>query len=159
MNHFNWVIGTADTRDKIKYHLNKFARMFAVVRAAAQLARRFKGTIAFELLSTSLYWKTPLLREFIHDNNLRIVDFHGCCFNLRVVHGPNAGMLALKPWRVATNSRYIYDALNKQCSGDHQHQSLHGSNLAESERYTPEIANVIHKAYKQQGSSKAGRFS
>jgi hypothetical protein len=102
MNHFNWVIGTANTRNKIGYHISKFATMFAVVRAAAKVARRFKGTIAFELPSTSLYWKTPLLLEFIRDHNLCLVDFHGCCFNLRVAHGPNAGMLALKPWRVAT---------------------------------------------------------
>ena len=84
MNHMNWVIGSPETRTKIRQHVDKFTRMFAVVRAAARIVRRNKGIIAFELPSTSLYWKTPLVDEFIKENDLHIVDFHWCSFNLRV---------------------------------------------------------------------------
>jgi hypothetical protein len=149
MNQLNWVINGPKTREKIKHHLSKFVRMFAVVRAAARIVRRFKGTIAFELLSTIFYWKTALLKECIHENALEVVNFHGCSFTLRVTHGPNPGMLAPKPWRVATNSRFLAKALEKQCTRDHEHHHSHGVNLSKSESYTPEMAATIHKAFKE----------
>ncbi len=85
-------------------------------------------------------WQRRPVQRMIADLKLLGADFEGCAFG--VLASP--GVLARKPWKVATSRASLASALaGYRCSGDHEHGVLSGAAATASGFYTQIFCRVV----------------
>ena len=105
------------------------------------------GIVAIEWPKYNMYWKEPVVQDFICKHDFSVVDFDGCMFGLVSHHGKQAGVPIRKPWRIATNSVALRKALSLTCDGRHQHAACQGKDTKVTQAYTDPLVQTIHAAF------------
>ena len=87
---------------------------------------------------------------------LGIVHFarvDGCMLGFRTSNGG----IPRKRFTLATNDKTLFDTLNSvRCNDKHEHTPLVGGNeTSQSGHYTPEMARLIHKAWRNSVETRA----
>ena len=80
---------------------------------------------------------------------MRRVRFDGCAYGLQSQRGATKGMPIKKPWTIYTTVPEIHEKLHKLCPGDRAHAHCRGKDAQLSERYVPEIVDIIHQSWRQ----------
>ena len=115
------------------------------MRRVARVNRRNGGFIAIEWPTTCSYWHDVPVQDFIREIDLDRVRFKVCALGLT----GKGGLPVAKPWTVASDCEPLLDALSPfQCPRNHWHVELVGKYAKRSERYTPKMATVIHRAWR-----------
>eukprot|EP00972_Heterocapsa_arctica_P083750 12340969-Heterocapsa_arctica.AAC.1 len=77
------------------------------------------------------------------------VKFHGCTVGLK----SDEGVPMVKPWTVAADDSYVWQAFqDKKCPGPQEHpvhQRVEGKLTKGTEDYAPEMVNMIHRSWKR----------
>ena len=77
-------------------------------------------------------------------------DFHGCMLGTT----DQEGNPIKKPWTVATSMSEIGESLVQfQCDGNHTHVQGRGKPLKNTESYTFQFTDVVHKAFHRAATS------
>eukprot|EP00972_Heterocapsa_arctica_P092049 13576413-Heterocapsa_arctica.AAC.1 len=84
----------------------------------AKVCHAHGGKIAIGWLTGCEYWEWQTTTNFIHKYQLNTVHITGCAVGLKT----EEGIPILKPWQIATNDPYLWNALRgKLCPGKHVH--------------------------------------
>ena len=106
--------------------------------------RHLKPMIALEWPSGCIYWNFDRVQRFLHRFNLEMIKFDGCM--LGVVN--KEGIPMKKPWTIATNCSEVMKFFsNLKCLGEHTHAQGRGEDLKNTESYTYEFTDRIHKSF------------
>ena len=146
-------------KSKMKAHWELFKTLWKNFTRLARMVRAKGGSVSFELPRRNKYWSHDALNEFLREMNMQKARFDGCQFGLT---SKVDGRPINKPWCVATNDSFIYNALNGQtckserraghahtiCTNGEEHRWCEGVDTTPSENYTPKIAKAIHHAWR-----------
>ncbi len=127
-------------RARLAYRRRRSLRMVHSTEAVMTSALRTGGRGHFEWPRGCDGWRSRAVCRMIQRLGMAFADFDGCCFE--VLASP--GVLALKPWRVASTSRALVTALSAQrCAGDHEHGQLSGAYALQSGHYTVSLCRFV----------------
>ncbi len=91
------------------------------------------GGAHFEWPRRCLGWQRRRVRAMLSRLKLLVADFDGCRFGVEA----RLGLLALKPWRLATSRPELASILRTyRCTKDHEHGILSGSAATKSGHYS-----------------------
>ena len=115
-----------------------------------EMVRAYGGTFLFEHPRTSKAWQDQLVQQLQDHTDVIKINNDQCSFGLRSTDGG----LHKKPTSWLTNSTYIAKALDKPCTGDHEHQQTIGSHKGKSRaalaaKYPERLVRAVLKAYAQ----------
>ena len=106
-----------------------------ILRAQAQ-----GGAGHFEWPRHCRGWQRSRVQRLLRAANLRRAAFDGCQFGVEAA----PGLLAKKPWSVATSRPKLFEALNgRLCGGSHPHGRLHGRAATLSGHYTMPFCRCV----------------
>ena len=127
-------------RAGLAYRRRKSLKMVAVAERVMLAALASGGRAHFEWPRHCDGWRARRVQAMIRRLSMIVADFDGCCFD--VLAGP--GLLARKPWRLATTSPALATALSAQrCPGGHPHGQLSGKYALRSGHYTPSLCRFV----------------
>ena len=123
---------------------------FEVVAIAAFL---HGWLIAIEWPKTCAYWKRKKVKALLLLLGLQRIEIHGCMLGLTA----SDGLPIKKPWYIATNCSELLSMLKgKVCKGHHErHTPCQGSETKRTEQYTPELARIVHDAFRRSIASNS----
>ena len=132
------------SRRKVEYHQFVFQKIWSAMSEFVNSIRHLQPFIALEWPSGCVYWKYDRVIRFLNRYNLEAVKFDGC--RLGVVN--KEGTLMKKPWTVASNCGEINKYFdNLKCTGDHVHAEGRGEDLKNTENYTYEFTDRVHRSF------------
>ena len=115
------------------------------------------GDISFEWPSSCELWNEPAVESMIHKFSLNKVKMHGCAAGLI---SARTGLPVKKPWTIATSSPRVAEELGKfQCPGHEVHEPCAGAETKRTEAYTPEMAQAVHRAIRDQAVGYRARVA
>ena len=79
---------------------------------------------------------------------LRSVTLHGCMLGLKAKGGEKSGWPIKKPWTIKTDHMQLIEQFDPvKCPGGHNHAPCEGRHARQSENYTQQMVNRIHRAH------------
>ncbi len=125
---------------RLGYARRRSIRMVGHAETCLAKALSRGGDGHFEWPRRARGWQRRRVRRMLAALNLECADFDGCCFNAR----GSGGLLAQKPWRLATSRPDLALALRaKRCPGTHLHGHLSGRFATQSGHYTDEMCHFV----------------
>ena len=109
--------------------------------------------IAIEWPKTCAYWKRKKVKALLALLGLQRIEILGCMLGLTA----SDGLPIKKPWYSATNCLELISMLKgKVCKGHHErHTPCQGSETKRTEQYTPELARIVHDAFRRSIASNS----
>ena len=135
-------------RRKIAKHRRDFKKLFSNFYTLALEVRKRGGKVAMEWPTGCSLWNEPTVQAMLAELGLEPVHFHGCTLGLV---GRNGGMIK-KPWTIQTDCIEIRDEFSdRYCPGRSCHpfhEPCAGGNTKNTELYTWEFTDRLHKGFK-----------
>ena len=153
----NWYKGTHATRERILEHQRLFYRLWINLERIESEIRRVGAKMAIEWPRHCAYWHWDCVQEFLARNDLHSVNMDGCAYGLVARYGSLKGQPIKKPWRIATNMPELRQRLSRRCACTSAHAPCEGRDTSETEAYTDEMAEQIHRAFRDHCHSHAHR--
>ena len=130
---------------RLRRHLKTFRMIWSTFASCARKLAAKGGKIAMEWPRGCRYWKYDFVIEFLAELNMACVSFDGCMLNLR---SKSSQELIKKPWQIATNCEELVKSFHGfLCDKSHSHVPCAGQNTRETESYSYEMVQTIHKAF------------
>ena len=115
------------------------------------LIRHLSPKIAIEWPAHCIYWKFDRVEKFCGKHQLIRVSFDGCMVGIV----DKEGEPIKKPWAIQTDCDSIVTAFDGlSCDGSHTHVQGRGHDLKETETYSFQMTDMIHRAFIAATSSK-----
>ena len=115
------------------------------------LIRHLSPKIAIEWPAHCIYWKFDRVEKFCGKHQLIRVTFDGCMVGIVNKDGESIK----KPWAIQTDCDSIVTAFDGlSCDGSHNHVQGRGHDLKETESYSFQMTDIIHRAFIAATSSK-----
>ena len=141
--------------DKIEKNMDIFLKLIVNFEKVAREVVEQGGDVSFEWPTGCALWKHELTQNLINGLSMNKVNMHGCAAGLT---SSKDNVPIKKPWTVASTSPAIIDALNKfQCPGKELHpvhSPCSGAETKRTELYTPDMADAIHSAIREEALSQ-----
>ena len=136
---------------KVEYHRHVFEKIWSSMVDFLNLIRHLNPMIAIEWPAHCVYWKFERVEKFCDKHQLISVAFDGCMVG--IVN--KEGVSIKKPWAIKTDCHSIVSAFDGlSCDGSHDHVQGRGHDLKETETYSFQMTDMIHRAFIAATSSK-----
>ena len=136
---------------KVEYHRHVFEKIWSSMVDFLNLIRHLSPKIAIEWPAHCIYWKFDRVEKFCGKHQLIRVTFDGCMVGIVNKDGESIK----KPWAIQTDCDSIVTAFDGlSCDGSHNHVQGRGHDLKETESYSFQMTDMIHRAFIAATSSK-----
>ena len=136
---------------KVEYHRHVFEKIWSSMVDFLNLIRHLSPKIAIEWPAHCIYWKFDRVEKFCGKHQLIRVSFDGCMVGIV----DKEGEPIKKPWAIQTDCDSIVTAFDGlSCDGSHTHVQGRGHDLKETETYSFQMTDMIHRAFIAATSSK-----
>ena len=116
-------------------------RLFKSFKTVAAHAVSVGAQVYTELPRHCGYWKYTSAQRFLKRHALRQCTFDGCMHGLAAADGTHKK----KPWKIVCINSTLHTELSRTCSGDHEHAQCTSKELAGTQMYTMQIADIVHR--------------
>ena len=139
------------TPERLRIHLRRMAEAKVLLNFAVEICEvvhGYGGTFVLEHPWTSRAWRSTKILHLFNQKGVRLAYNDQCVFGLKSYDG----QLHKKPTGWLTNSRTIFEELNRSCSGAHSHELIMGGNAGgsrsrQAQHYPPKLVDAILRAY------------
>ena len=129
-------------------------KLWTSFEVVAHHVLRKGGRVAIEWPANCAYWHDKRVRAFVKAHGLDKARCRGCAVGIV----DDAGIPMPKPWHIATNDTFLYEALTCPCPGPDVHPvhaTTQGKYTKGTENYTDEMVRLIHHGWRQSCAHEA----